>query len=62
MIIDFAYPEEELGELVFERTQIKVHSIMGILKINCGIFDPKWNMTWSSTDQRFFRGQINGEK
>jgi len=40
MIIDYAYPEEELGELIFEKAQIKVHSIMGILKINCGIFDP----------------------
>jgi len=62
MIIDFTYPEGELGELVFEKVQIKVHSILGILKINCGIFDSKWNMTWSHTNQRFYRGKINGEK
>ena len=56
MIIDVAYPKEELGELIFEKAQIKVHSIMGILKINCGIFDPQWNMTWEETDERYFRG------
>ncbi|KAL4441385.1 hypothetical protein ABPG74_013680 [Tetrahymena malaccensis] len=64
IIVDFMCPEHidsiQIGDQYFDKVPVKY--IVSELQITEDYFNPDYNMIWEKTDEKFYRGNINGDE